>query len=512
MIVCKKRFFTAILILVFLNVCVLSCKKLKIYSKREVHSEQLSKKKEALNSPIIPANALFKTPWSMFQGDLHRTGRSPFVGPKRGIIKWNFPIEGLFEASPVIGVDGVIYAGGDNSRFYAVSPDGRLLWMFQTRDINRNSVAVASDGTLFLPSADHCVYALTPDGMVKWVFTTGGRVNSSPAIDGDGIIYFGSHDENLYAVNPYGTLRWKFSVGAISASSPAISNDGTIYVGSYDGNLYAVNKTGQLKWKFKADSGLRASPSIGDDGTIYIGSRKGTFYAMSPEGVLRWSYETGNDIRASAAIANDGTVYIGSWDNNFYAFSGSGKIKWSYKTNGPIEASAVIDAEGNVYVGAIGDKIYSFTQDGTVRWTIVGGMINTAPAIDSDGTIYICREHNLLAIGEPNPVIEIRTTKENTNSNVIKDVMIVKISNESLFDKDVDLKVFIRANMGIMIPLESARLVIKAGTSEEKKYEVPFNKLNMKKGSYFVVGRLLDAQVGTLLREEFKVFELNEQK
>src|SRR3989338_9502838 len=83
MIVCKKRFFTAILILVFLNVCVLSCKKLKIYSKREVHSEQLSKKKEALNSLIIPANALFKTPWPMFQGDLHRTGRSPFVGPKR---------------------------------------------------------------------------------------------------------------------------------------------------------------------------------------------------------------------------------------------------------------------------------------------------------------------------------------------------------------------------------------------------------------------------------------------
>src|SRR4030067_1494661 len=146
------------------------------------------------------------SPWPMYQGSVKREGRSRFNGPDRGVVKWMFPIDGLFEASPVIALDGTIYIGGHNSKLYAITPNGKLLWTFQTRDINRNAAAIGPDGTIYLPSADNSLYALSHKGKVKWVFTSDGRVNSSPAIGVDGVIYFGFHDKNLYALYPNGVL------------------------------------------------------------------------------------------------------------------------------------------------------------------------------------------------------------------------------------------------------------------------------------------------------------------
>src|SRR5207248_2658643 len=33
--------------------------------------------------------------------------------------------------SPTIGPDGTIYAGADNSNFYAINPDGSMKWMYE---------------------------------------------------------------------------------------------------------------------------------------------------------------------------------------------------------------------------------------------------------------------------------------------------------------------------------------------------------------------------------------------
>ena len=104
----------------------------------------------------------------------------------------------------------------------------------------RASPSVGSDGTIYIGSDDSRLYAINPDGSKKWAFKTGDQIRSSAAIDSDGVIYVGSNDNNLYAINPDGSKKWVFKTRGSVPSSPTIGSDGTIYVASEDGYLYAI--------------------------------------------------------------------------------------------------------------------------------------------------------------------------------------------------------------------------------------------------------------------------------
>ncbi|MEM2928909.1 MAG: PQQ-binding-like beta-propeller repeat protein [Nitrososphaerota archaeon] len=141
-----------------------------------------------------------ENPWPMFKHDPQHTGRVPYPGVQKPILKWKLKTGGWIYSSPSISKDGTIYFG----------------------------------------SHDHYLYALNPDGSLKWKFKTGEEVPSSPAIDSNGTIYFGSYDSYLYALNSDGSLKWRFRAESIIASSPAIGLDGTIYFGDLEGCFYAI--------------------------------------------------------------------------------------------------------------------------------------------------------------------------------------------------------------------------------------------------------------------------------
>jgi hypothetical protein len=83
---------------------------------------------------VIPLSAyaqLADSPWPMFHGDVRHTGLSKDDTSRvDGTIKWTFEAGGGIESSPVIGVDGTIYFGAHDNKFYAVNPDGTLKWKF----------------------------------------------------------------------------------------------------------------------------------------------------------------------------------------------------------------------------------------------------------------------------------------------------------------------------------------------------------------------------------------------
>src|SRR5262245_12188519 len=51
------------------------------------------------------------SPWPMYGHDSAHTGQSPFSGPVSPKVAWSFPLGGPVRdnASPVVGLDGVIY-------------------------------------------------------------------------------------------------------------------------------------------------------------------------------------------------------------------------------------------------------------------------------------------------------------------------------------------------------------------------------------------------------------------
>ena len=127
-------------------------------------------------------------------------------------------MDSTVEATPSIGPDGTIYAGG------------------------------------YAPSEEKHLYALDPEtGEELWRFETGGGVYGTPAIDANGILYFGSYDQYFYSLNPDGTERWKLKTDGGVVASPTIDRDGTVYFGAWDNYLYAVD--GQSGVELEEDYG-----------------------------------------------------------------------------------------------------------------------------------------------------------------------------------------------------------------------------------------------------------------
>lgn len=326
-------------------------------------------------------------------------------GALPGDILWQYQTGGQVHSSPVLGADGTIYVGSDDSRVHAINPDGSQKWIYATGGVVFSSPAVGADGTVYVGSNDKKLHAINPDGSQKWTYATQGEIMSSPAIGTDGVIYVGSADYSLYAINPDKSLKWKYDTGSRVDSSPAIGSDNTLYVGSWDGCLYAIDLDAitvgtRLKWKYEIGSDVRySSPAIGADGTIYIGCTDGFLYAIDSDGGFKWRYETGNAIESSPAIGADGTIYVGSWDKTLYAINPAGELEWKYRacdetcgSGDGIFSAPAIGAGRTIYVGSTDNRVYAMRYDSSLKWRTepaLGGAIHSSPATDADGNIYI---------------------------------------------------------------------------------------------------------------------------
>ncbi len=179
-----------------------------------------------------------------------------------------------------------------------------------------------------------------------------------------------------------GSLKWRYLADSDYYSPPAVGPDGTIYFGS--GNfLIALDADGQLKWKNKT-GGLVSSPAIGPDGSIHAASTG--LYCFNSNGTLRWTYSTGYYDFQTPAIGLNGTIYFPSENGNLYAFNPNGTIRWSYKI-GYRPSSPAIDLNGTIYVCG-NNSTYAINPDGTKKWSFVTGPA-ASPIIGSSKMIYI---------------------------------------------------------------------------------------------------------------------------
>src|SRR5437867_6157115 len=103
------------------------------------------------------------------------------------------------------------------------------------------------NGTVYFGSHDRRFYALSPDGKKLWEFATDGPIISSPALDWDGGVYFTSVDGFLYVLQKEGRLKWKLNTLAIREGSPVLGTNGMVFQAYGDG-LWAITTDGKQKW------------------------------------------------------------------------------------------------------------------------------------------------------------------------------------------------------------------------------------------------------------------------
>ena len=210
---------------------------------------------------------------------------------------------------------------------------------------------------------------------------------------------------------PVGSEKWKFNTNGIIKSAPALGKDGTVYVASTN-YLYAIRQDGTLKWMSQTNGQISSSPAIGLDGTIYVGTESGYIFAFYQNGSVKWTYRIAGWVYrtikiSSPAISLDNTIYVGVGytvnNRNYgyiYAINQNGTYKWSFQTTGLVESSPAIDKNGTIYIGSDDGFIYAINPDGKLKWKFqAGGWVLSSPAVDEYGTVYVgCGDNYLYAI------------------------------------------------------------------------------------------------------------------
>jgi outer membrane protein assembly factor BamB len=376
--------------------------------------------------PAPAAQAL----WPSMRHDTRNTGATRVAAHYRGDQPWAFHTgKGIF-STPVIGADGTIYVGSADTRFFALTPSGRVRWQRRTGGIIDAAAAIgpydpqSRTAPVTFGSGDERLYQVRADtGRLRWTLkaprppadtqlVSWWEGNVAPGPDGD--LYVGNTGGGAYRITPQGKVRWVDQRTNSVWTTPAFGPEGTTYWGSLDLSAFALGPDGRQRWAAPTLGYVVASPAVGTDGTVYTASFDGHVVARDPAtGAARWTFATHDHVYASPALGERGgvtrDVYVASTDGAVYALTPDGRLRWSYDTGDPIRSSPVVGrAPGDpghdvVYVGSSDGRLYALdAATGRRRWSFDTtpadprladrNDLNGSPALGRSG-VYVGGEH-----------------------------------------------------------------------------------------------------------------------
>jgi len=356
--------------------------------------------------------SLADSPWPMFHHDPQSTGRSPYVGPRKGKIKWIFTPGGSIYNSIAIGTDSTIYfptcyeIEGNKSALYAVRPDGSLKWKIWLPLGSETQPMVIADGSILVSNGTSIYFINPDDGRIMHQINFG-RVNISTYLNIgiDGTLYFTAEEGHLYAVSQQGDILWNIHTDEhfYSFNFPISPDGSTIYIFTEKDHqsvayLYAIQTdNGQIKWKHHIGERQNTlySPLVDSDGNVYYGTfhlgDSTGFYTLSSQGSLRWYYP--GVVSNEPTIDYDGKLYFqtGNIDQLLISLDYLGDFCWQQEI-GPNKTTFICDREGAIYAFSTDRvRVSAFDNNGVLLWQInLEGYISriAAPVIGSDGILY----------------------------------------------------------------------------------------------------------------------------
>jgi len=331
------------------------------------------------------------------------------------------------DSSPVLGVRGRIYVGGNDQALHAVSPQGTLLWEYPTADritaTPAVNVVLPADGTevVYVPSQDANVHAIVGvDGglLTGWTMLSaqGGAtapnvpspfVNSAAISRAEGSLVAADNGGHVFSMG--------LGLGNVSGSYPQVSTTPTlqgasavslaraqappqlaIVVGG-DKNLYRFTDVGlalqpspvALANSDSINANQLGGPAL-DDFDAWLGAASGIHHftnLLSAPADSEILPSTGYFV--AAVVDQIGKAYVSRLDGVLVGLTNSG-INASLGSG--ITAPPTIGADGNIYVATMDGRLVSLRADGSLAWegALTNVAINSAPMIDPcNQTLYI---------------------------------------------------------------------------------------------------------------------------
>ncbi len=191
-----------------------------------------------------------------------------------GTALWELEAGGPFDAAPLID-GGVVYAGSDDGRLYAVDlAKGRELWRYDAREEVGTTPTIAK-GVLYVATLQDTLLALdAKTGAWKWQHRREGsghftiRGAAGPTVTG-GVVYAAYSDGWVAALDAAsGVARWERKVAPggdfVDVDSTPEVSGGRVYVAAYSGAVLALEtSSGKTLWQAKLPGASRLRLSGG---------------------------------------------------------------------------------------------------------------------------------------------------------------------------------------------------------------------------------------------------------
>ena len=307
------------------------------------HDEAAQTLKGTVPSGLVP---VYEIPFTLHRVEAVEAPSRP--EPSAFLVEpaWSFEAGAPLWAGATFA-DGVVYAGDDAGRLYALDArSGAMRWSFQAGGPIRTRPTVVDKG-VFFQADDGLLYRLdAKDGKKVWELRVvqepierlpPGDPNSrydsfsSEVTVADKKLFVGTHDGHVLALDPgSGSKLWEFLARDSVLGAPVVSS-GRVYFGSFDGYIHALDaKTGSPIWKYDTNGAVVSTPAVAGD-LLVVGNRSYDLVALKAStGEVAWKRYIWFSWVESSATVRDGVVYIGSSDAAAaFAFDAStGKRLW----------------------------------------------------------------------------------------------------------------------------------------------------------------------------------------
>ncbi len=319
--------------------------------------------------------------WSMFQGEVTRTGSSAAVMDPGAALLWTTKLAGDVRAAVISPVDfpdfpwprGLVFAKADRY-VYALNPDsGKTFWSF---DLGAAGAATGQGAP-----------AVTD-------YKNSGTVGDP--VDDEMYLYVGSGDGYFYKLNVFdGRMDTNQACKSaklgtnLSKASPVIGKDGTVYLvddAAVD-RLIAVDPVGcKQKWVVNLGAGAgTSSPAYWDRGDgnnandrIFVGADK--LYAITVWGGTEWAVS----LKTSAEAATVPTTPL-VINDSVYAVNSLGDLYWVSDPTVPPSTLNFVMRVSDRPPGAHGSgSLAAYFDIGTNKYLLFWGHLNTLYRYDTD--------------------------------------------------------------------------------------------------------------------------------
>lgn len=231
------------------------------------------------------------------------------------------------------------------------------------------SLSVAHDDTLYMVGRatsgtydiGDTLVTLDPNGAEKWRFSIPVSTNlgivtnerlSRPAIDAAGRLHFtGSRDSNaVYCLSPSKVLLWRTPI-----------TQGNLLDNSQNGLESPGVQT------YRDDKYSSISQTILGVDSVLVNDGDGSLVALDYSGTIKWRFQT-TDVLSIPSIGADGTILVGARDSTrFYALNPSGSLRWTRNPGFGAYRAPAVGSDGTIYISDQ-KRLYALNPIGTKLW------------------------------------------------------------------------------------------------------------------------------------------------